>query len=472
MTTTSTGRQKSAIRRTVLRNAAVLTSLVVGLSLTATAPATASADSLYPTLREIAEPAGLLIGSGSVKASESTSDGRPPNYLAEPRYGEVLAEQFESLSPENELKWQFVEPEQGVFDFAGLDRLVDFAAAHDMVVKGHGLISGCCNPSYLTAITDPDQLRAAMFEHFNTIMDRYHGKMDRWDVVTEALSTFGGTGLQHNYFYNVLGPGYVAEAFRIAHEADPEAKLFINENLVEYFPAKEKELYDLVAGLVADGVPIDGVALQMHETLAGPNPGVITKIVNDFHALGLQVSIAELDVHTYDPVQQAQIYGDVVAEALAAGVTEISVWGFTDKHLYTWLPGAKPTIFDEDYNPKPAYFAVRDALQSFVYNDSPPNPAKLSSSTPPTHGAHPGDYTVAMNLPRGSTASFYRLYENGALVTARSLDAMNSTQSTQTQFTNKPNGKYVYRAELVNSKGTTKTNTVIVTVKDATPPTP
>lgn len=338
-------------------------------------PNVLSADDGIGSLREEAAKAGLLIGSGSVKGMTSTADGRPPNYLAEPQYANVLATQFNSLSPENDMKWQFVEPAEGVFDFEGLDRLAAFGAANDMKVKGHGLISSCCNPDYLTAkIDNPGLFRAAMVKHFNTIMKRYKGKMDRWDVVTEALETMGG-GLQQNDFYKALGPGYIADAFRIAHAADPKAKLFLNENMVEFLPGKRQELYDLVSGLVADGVPINGVALQMHETLQGPPPGVITEMTNFFHAKGLEVSVAELDVHMLDAVSQAQIYGDVVTEALNAGIKEISLWGFTDKHLYTWLPGAKPCIFDENYNPKPAYFAVRDALRNFVQKTSPRIPA-------------------------------------------------------------------------------------------------
>jgi len=319
------------------------------------------------------------------------------------------------------------------------------------------------------AKTDPAEFREAMVDHFNTIMQRYTGKMDRWDVVTEMFTTFGGQGLEHNLFYDRLGPDYVAEAFRIAHAADPTAKLFINENMVEYYPAKRQELYDLVAGMVADGVPVHGVALQMHETFAGPTPGVITDIVNDYRALGLEVTIAELDVHTYDPLSQAQIYGDVVAEALAAGITDISTWGFTDKHLYTWLPGAKPTIFDEEFNPKPAYFAVRDALQSFVYNDRAPGKGKLSTKSGSSNGLHDGNYTVTMNLD-GTPGSYYRLYENDILVAAQQLNAVHvKSQSVETTFTEKPAGTYTYRAELINSEGVTETTTTKVKVKDSAP---
>jgi endo-1,4-beta-xylanase len=452
-----------AISKVALASAMTLT-----LALGATAPAMASSDT-EPTIRQLAEQAGILFGSGSVKASESTADDRPANYFSDPRYGQVLAEQFNSLSPENEFKWNMVQPQEGVFDFEGLDRMVAFAEEHDMEVKAHSGISRSFNPDYLVAKTDPAEFREAMVDHFNTIMQRYTGKMDRWDVVTEMFTTFGGEGLEHNLFYDRLGPGYVAEAFRIAHAADPTAKLFINENMVEYYPAKRQELYDLVAGMVADGVPVHGVALQMHETFAGPTPGVITDIVNDYRALGLEVTIAELDVHTYDPISQAQIYGDVVAEALAAGITDISTWGFTDKHLYTWLPGAKPTIFDEEFNPKPAYFAVRDALQSFVYNDRAPGKGKLSTKSGSSNGLHDGNYTVTMNLD-GTPGSYYRLYENDILIAAQQLNAVHvKSQSVETTFTEKPAGTYTYRAELINSQGVTETTTTKVKVKDSAP---
>ena len=436
------------------RIVAALATVTMGLATAAIPVADASANS-SSTLRELAAREGLLIGSGAIN----------PNYLDEPQFSEILADQFNSLSPENELKWNFVQPQEGSFEFAGLDRLVDFAEDNNMVVKGHGFISSCCNPDYVTAITDPDELRTVMSTHFNTIMDRYADRMDRWDVVTEPFSTFGGTGLAQNDFYKVLGADYIAEAFRIAHAADPEAKLFINESLVEFYPAKRQELYDLVAGLVADGVPIDGVGLEMHETQAGPEPGVITQMADSYHALGLDVAITELDVHTYDVDQQTQIYGDIVAEALAAGIRDISFWGFTDKHAYTWLPGAKPLMFDEDYNAKPAYFAVRDALKSFVKNKSAPGAGTLSNTSRQTHGRHDGDYSVTMNLRHGTKGSFYRLYENGKLIAARVPDTGRGTsQSVRTTFTDKPNGKYVYRAELINSKGTTPTNTTTVTV--------
>jgi GH35 family endo-1,4-beta-xylanase len=307
-------------------------------------------------LREEAAKKDILIGSGAIN----------PAYLDDSQFAAVLAEQFNSLSPENEMKWSFINPTVGHYNWDTLDRLVKFAEANDMVVKGHGLISGCCNPDYVLNITNPTAMRAALTTHFNALLHRYHGKMDRWDVVTEAIKTQGGGLDPNNDFYKVLGPGFIAEAFRIAHAADPTARLFINENLVESLPEKRQDLYNLVSALVADGVPIDGVALQMHITEVAPMPGVLTDMVNSYRALGLETTIAELDVHTLNETLQTEIYGAVISEALDAGITDISFWGFTDKHAYTWLPGAKPLMFDEYYRPKGAYYATHSALADFV----------------------------------------------------------------------------------------------------------
>lgn len=356
---------------------------------TPTTPPDTAASVLH--LRSQAAKSGILIGSGSIN----------PKYLSDPQFASTLASQFNSLSPENELKWSNIEPQQGVFNFGPVDTDVAFAKRHQMVVKGHTLLApGAFIPSWLASITDRAQLLAAMTNHIDTIMHRYAGIMNRWDVVTEPFlpgAPGTGSGLNtDNVFYQVLGKDYIGDAFRIAHDANPAAKLFINESLVEYYPDKAALLYNLVKGLVDAGVPINGVALESHATCYGPPPGAITNIVNSYRALGLQVSLSEMDAHvlpdavcpgvTDADAQQGQIYGQYVSEALAAGVKDISFWGFTDaKQWYTWLPSltctylppgdpnrpsncAHPTMFDENYNPKPAFFATWTALadQAFV----------------------------------------------------------------------------------------------------------
>ncbi|GKZ28637.1 hypothetical protein AbraIFM66950_010319 [Aspergillus brasiliensis] len=311
-------------------------------------------------LKHEAESRGILIGSSAIN----------PNYLNDTLFATILAEQFQSLGPENELKWSFIHPAPDQYNWNATDRLVSFAEEHNMVVKGHSLISDCCNPDYLTNITDPGLMHAAMVTHFEAIMHRYAGKMDRWDVVVEPLLTMGG-GLQPNIFYNVSGPGYIGDAFHIARAAGgPDAKLFLSESLVETYPGKRQELYDLVSGLVSNNVPLTGVALEMHVTEVAPIPGVITDMVNSYNALGLEVVISEMDVHTLNTTLETDIYNAVLTEALDAGVTDITFWGFTDKHAYTWVKGAKPLMFDEYYNPKGEFYATHTALTSFNNSQS------------------------------------------------------------------------------------------------------
>jgi GH35 family endo-1,4-beta-xylanase len=325
----------------ITNTATMVTTCLSALGHAQSCPPTGTTSLRYEAARK-----NITIGSGAIN----------PNYLNDTLFSQVLATQFKSLSPENELKWVQLNPSPGYYNW---DK-------NDMAIKGHGLISGCCNPDYLTDITNPVQFLGAMESHFNATMHRYINKMDRWDVVTEALETMGG-GLNANLFYNVLGPGYIADAFHLARAAAPQAKLFINENLVEMLPQKRKELLDLVTDLVAVGVPIDGVALQMHITDYLLVPGVITEMVNSYRTLGLEVSIAEMDVHTLDNTLETEIYSSVINEALHAGITDISFWGFTDKHLYTWVPGAKPLMFDERYNPKSEFYATHAALENFAY---------------------------------------------------------------------------------------------------------
>ncbi|KAH6879845.1 glycosyl hydrolase family 10 protein [Thelonectria olida] len=343
-------RQRTSRQAETMKAMTLIIALLAAIEATDAVPSTGTT-----SLRKEAAKKDILIGSGAIN----------PTYLDDPQFAAVLAEQFNSLSPENELKWTFIHPTIDKYNWKTIDRLVRFAKKNDMVVKGHGLIMSCCNPKYLLNITSPTAFRAAMTAHFEAVMHRYDGKVDRWDVVTEPLAAQGG-GLQATAFYNVLGPGYIEDAFRIARAADPDAKLFLNENLVESIPGKRQELYDLVSQLLADGVPIDGIALQMHITEVAPIPGVLTEIVESYNALGLEVTISEMDVHTLNATLQADIYGSVIGEALEAGITDISFWGFTDKHAYTWLEGAKPLMFDEHYKAKGAFYATHTALKNFV----------------------------------------------------------------------------------------------------------
>jgi endo-1,4-beta-xylanase len=317
------------------------------------------------SLREIADERGVLVGTavaaGPLRDLES--------------YRAVIAREFNSVTPENQAKWAAIEPARGAADFGPLDDLVEFAAAHDLKVRGHTLVWGQAGangvPDWVAAIRDPDALRTAVSEHIRTEVARYRGRIDRWDVVNEPLESHGAA-LDPNLFLRVLGPDYIDMAFAAAHAADPQARLWLNENVFERLTAKSDALVQLVARLVGAGVPITGVGLQAH-FLSGrpPAPGVIEKLVRRLRAVGVEVAITELDLPVparRGAVSQPAGYAQVVAECLRAGCREITVWGVND--AVTWLDAflrrahTDPLLFDAADRPKPAYGAFKRALAS------------------------------------------------------------------------------------------------------------
>jgi endo-1,4-beta-xylanase len=315
------------------------------------------------TLREVAAGAELRIGTAV----------DPAHLEADERYRSVLSEEFNSLTPENAMKWPLIHPEPDRYDFADSDRLVEFARANGMEVRGHTLVWGQAVGNgvadYLKVISDPEALRDSLVEHISTVVGRYRGEVDRWDVVNEPLQSTGDQ-LDDNLFRRLLGDDYIAESFRLAHEADPDAELWLNEVTLELFPAKAEAFVSLVADLVERDVPLHGVGLQTHLFGGAPAPAAFEALVQRLADLGLELAITEMDLPAGPGAdrleQQADGYAATIGACLAvAACREVTFWGFTDR--YTWLdgflgPGTDPLLFDADYARKPAYEAVRDAL--------------------------------------------------------------------------------------------------------------
>ena len=189
-------------------------------------------------------------------------------------------------------------------------------------------------------------------------------------MVNEAVSD-DGTGLRDTVFRQKLGDGYIAEAFRLARQADPGALLFYNDYGGEGSGAKSNRIYDLVRGLIADGVPIDGIGLQMHVSANNrPSDGSIAANMQRLAGLGLIVHISEMDVKvngvggsTEQRLEaQKTAYKSIVSVCLAEPRCEaVTFWGVSDAH--TWITGDTPLLFDAQYAAKPAYTGVLDALR-------------------------------------------------------------------------------------------------------------
>jgi len=274
------------------------------------------------------------------------------------------------------MMWEWVHPTKDDWDFDSTDAIVNFASYNQMKVKGHPLIWSKDEfglPGYLTRDTSTEDFRQAVHEHISTLVGRYKGKIHAWDVLAEAVND-DGRGLRKSLFLDKLGEDYIAEVFHVAHEADPDALLIYEDYGAEGVGDKSDGVYSMVKKLKTDGVPIDEVGLQMHiGALNYPKPEDIAANVRRLADLGLNVSIAEMDVEIRQlpgdlPQReevQRKVYHDVIAACLKEkGFRNITFWGFTDAYSWidSWYAPDDPLLFDENYEPKPAYWGVLDAL--------------------------------------------------------------------------------------------------------------
>lgn len=310
----------------------------------------------------------------------------------------VIKAQFNSVSPENVLKWEVLHPRPDLFDFSLGDKYVEFGEQNHMFIIGHNLVWHSQTPKWVFegANGKPlsrDALLQRMHDHISNVVGRYKGRIKGWDVVNEALNEDGS--LRQSPWLKIIGDDYIEQAFRYAHEADPQAQLFYNDYSLEN-EAKRRGALELVKHLKEKGVPIAGVGLQDHVSLDSPTTEQIDITIREFGELGVKVMITELDVDVLpwpaknqtadvslhvdadsklDPypaglpeaVQQSlsKRYADLFgAYAKHCGlVTRVTFWGVSDKDSWRndWpIKGRTdyPLLFDRNAKPKPAFDAV------------------------------------------------------------------------------------------------------------------
>ena len=310
----------------------------------------------------------------------------------------LIEAQFNSISPEDCLKWEKVHPRPDAYDFALPDRYVAFGERNRMFVVGHVLIWHNQTPDWVFRddkgnLLDRDGLLGRLRDHIRTVVGRYQGRIHSWDVVNEPVADDGG--MRQSLWYKIIGEDYVAQAFRFAHEADPKAQLVYNDYSIEN-EVKRKGADALITKLLADGVPVTTVGLQGHYRLDWPSLQQLDDTISAFGRMGLKVPMTELDIDVL-PAATSQQTADVslkvaqnpaldpYADGLPAAVQtqlaeryaelfriflkhrgvvdRVTFWGVTDGDSWknNWPVKGRtnyPLLFDRAGRPKPAFYAV------------------------------------------------------------------------------------------------------------------
>lgn len=306
---------------------------------------------------------------------------------------ELLNRHFNQITAENHMKPEAIQPTEGEFTFEAADQLVAFADANNLRVYGHTLLWHSQTPDWFfqDANGDPltgddpadrDLLLSRMEAHIQAIADHYGDRMWAWDVVNEAIDSGQPDGLRRSLWYEIIGPDYLAHAFQFAREAfGPDVKLFLNDFNTE-FPDKREAMFEVVEGLLADGVPIDGVGHQLHLNLVRP-PSLVDDTLTRFEELPVIQAVTELDVAIQESanesfpappedrvVRQGYYFRDLfdILRAHSDVLESVTAWGLHDGR--SWLrdretprPWEAPLFFDDRLQSKPAYWGVVDPDQ-------------------------------------------------------------------------------------------------------------
>src|SRR6185503_12991512 len=218
----------------------------------------------------------------------------------------IIKSQFNTISPENQLKWQSIHPQPDKYDFDGADRYVAFGEKYGMFVIGHTLVWHNQTPAWVFDdgkgnLVDRDTLLKRMHDHIRTVVGRYKGRIKGWDVVNEAVNADGT--LRQSKWLKIIGEDYIAKAFQYAHEADPQAELYYNDYSLENEP-KRNGAVQLIKKLIAEGIQVHAIGLQGHNNLTWPTIKQQDDTISAFAKLGIKVNITELDIDVLPHVDE------------------------------------------------------------------------------------------------------------------------------------------------------------------------
>ncbi|WP_243346426.1 endo-1,4-beta-xylanase [Parabacteroides sp. FAFU027] len=343
-----------------------------------TTPTPTPADTIVPlkTLFGKMFPIGAAVASNQVLSSAIQYN--------------TLRKHFSSITPENCMKPDAIERVKGVFTWAEADRIVAFAQANNMKVRGHCLTWHSQTPDWMFydengALLSKEVALKQLKEYITAVVSRYKGKIYAWDVVNEALSDWTPDAndmyRKDSPWYKICGDAsYIDSAFVYAHRADPNAKLFYND-YNEIYGWKRNKIYNLVKGLKDRGIPIHGLGMQAHWNV-GFSENDIRTTLDLYKTLGVDLQLTELDLSVYksDTDASSTVYTTAFSESQELAypklfkiiadyksyITGVTFWGVADD--YTWLDKsdrkAFPFLLNTNHQPKKAYGAVQKMIKA------------------------------------------------------------------------------------------------------------
>ena len=328
---------------------------------------------------------GAAINRGQIFEKDSLSN-------------KLLVQQFSSITPENDLKWERIHPKPGVYNFEIADKYVALGEKDHMFIIGHCLLWHSQVPRWvfqdsLGKNVSREVLLSRLHEHISTVVGRYKGRINGWDVVNEALNEDGT--MRQSKWLEIIGDDYIQKAFEYAKEADPALELYYNDYNIE-LPAKRAGAIRIIKSLQSKGIKITGVGIQGHWHLDMPSLADIDSSINQFGKLGIKVMLTELDINVLprpenftgadvsanfaqkkemnpyvaglpDSIQQklTNRYVDFfkIFNKYKGTVERVTFWGISDdmSWLNGWpIPGRTnyPLVFDRKHQPKPVVEAL------------------------------------------------------------------------------------------------------------------
>jgi endo-1,4-beta-xylanase len=316
----------------------------------------------------------------------------------DPKAVEIVKTHFNSVTAEDVMKWERIHPEINKYDFEAADRFIEFGMKNKMFIIGHTLIwqSQIPDPAFLDEtgkLLSREAMLARMKDHIFTVMGRYKGKVNGWDVVNEALSDEGA--ILNTKWIQTIGEDFVAKAFEYAHQADPDAELYYNDFSLDK-PPKRDAAVRLLKDLKSKGLRVDGIGIQGHWGMDYPTRQNFDAFVDSMAVIGIKVMVTEMDVDILPtaweysgadinvraelrkdlnpypdglPDEIQKVLADRYAELFSMlvdnsdNITRVTFWGVYDKTswLNNWPVRGRtsyPLLFDRNYQPKPAFSAV------------------------------------------------------------------------------------------------------------------